>query len=1422
MTTLTLHSYLHKIDQLLDDNRFSEAASHCRHILEQYPRHIDTYRVLAKVLLEQHQYENAADLFQRVLSADPNDLVAHVGLADIYKQDSLLDQSLWHLERAFELEPYNRVIQDELRHLYAQRNDLTLERIPLNQGALAHIYVREELYGQAVSELRQALSQNGERVDLEVVLAEALWRDEQRVDAAELCQHILDQLPNCIVANAILADIWLQTGRAGEAQPYLQRVQALTQMDNRRLDLETAVGHAFGLEGAPSLPDEVKIEVLEMARVGAAPAAPTADWISEVTFPSEAAEQSAVEEADAAYGQPEVVYDWLVGLDEEAEPASRDSNFEDVADLFGESDPLSLDEGPDGDLELADSTAYMPSWLSDETADDVDHRSLPTPEEVPDWLSERTADSEATFDEQAAEPAEIPSSMQHQEMPDWLADVSNADDFEPMEVDRMLASEWFGEAEDEAAEGEVESMASMGEDDDWLAELAIDRGEPEEASTEAEPAVAGEDSDWLTAEFEGSLFQEETATDDGDPGTGDDWLAALTRDTDELPAQAGAEDGEPLPAESVDWLVEDTADTEYGDEVTDWLLGSDLIEQDKLEEVMAGIPVDDSDKKDSSLEDVPEPEDEVSVEPDDAMAWLDALTAAQDEPEPSVMEQLAGEGLPDWLADLSSPADRMDDVAEAATTAPDYDDDIPDWLRVSSLDDELFSAEEEEAAPAGEDELSYLDRIAAGEGAPIDEPPTQVSMASPDMTADEDETEVTGWLSELASEGSQDEDAEGLDWLDQIAGGAPVDQIPTLAWSDELGDEEPALDWLSELAAAPDETLVNLEKTQMEAGSTQGGEAEEEDTVVEVPEDLDDAMAWLEELAAQQGAPVEELPTVANVLERDMVADTADEEDVRAESQAMAEAEAEPEATDEEMVEPFADVPEQPPVADLDDAMAWLEELAAEQGIPLEELPGLREIEEEVGAETELEVMAVEVEEELVVEEADVLPPEPDDLLAEAEIDLDEAMAWLEELVGQQDAPVETWAEEADLEEAELAAAADAITAHDELEEALDWLEQVALEEGALAEVENVAVEVTDDELEEALDWLEQVAVAEAEPVLSPRRTEDVEAVVAEAEPEISDVSDEEEAVTVIAAKPDEPDDDLFDIPDDPEAALAWLEQVAAESEAELEAESETGTDRDVLADEEEADEAPARAELPEAFVADSGQGDEEAAEPDLDFLADMPDDPDEAMAWLERLAARQGAPLEELPSISAEEAEDIAMLAETMPGWLEAEAAIEEVELIDEAEVTEDIDVMGWLEAEEEATVISSEEPVRVPATGPLLEASPEQPAVDQEPSFDDEDESLVLAEPEPVTSALALDEIQLARARQALADADYDEAMHTYQSLVIKGEGLITLIGDLETAVSQHPQRPLLRRVLGDAYMRNGQLQKALETYRQTLDHL
>ncbi|MGB4871723.1 MAG: tetratricopeptide repeat protein, partial [Candidatus Promineifilaceae bacterium] len=59
-------------------------------------------------------------------------------------------------------------------------------------------------------------------------------------------------------------------------------------------------------------------------------------------------------------------------------------------------------------------------------------------------------------------------------------------------------------------------------------------------------------------------------------------------------------------------------------------------------------------------------------------------------------------------------------------------------------------------------------------------------------------------------------------------------------------------------------------------------------------------------------------------------------------------------------------------------------------------------------------------------------------------------------------------------------------------------------------------------------------------------------------------------------------------------------------------------------------------------------------------------------------------------------------------------------------------------------------------------------------------------------------------------------------YAGLVEVGEGLNTLIADLEAAAGRHKEKPLVRRMLGDAYMRNGQLQKALETYRQALDQM
>ncbi|MEJ2750449.1 MAG: hypothetical protein P8183_21460, partial [Anaerolineae bacterium] len=77
-------------------------------------------------------------------------------------------------------------------------------------------------------------------------------------------------------------------------------------------------------------------------------------------------------------------------------------------------------------------------------------------------------------------------------------------------------------------------------------------------------------------------------------------------------------------------------------------------------------------------------------------------------------------------------------------------------------------------------------------------------------------------------------------------------------------------------------------------------------------------------------------------------------------------------------------------------------------------------------------------------------------------------------------------------------------------------------------------------------------------------------------------------------------------------------------------------------------------------------------------------------------------------------------------------------------------------------------------------------------------------------------------ASARQAVKAGAFDDAVETYQSLITAGGGMMTLIADLESVADEHQDQPLFRHLLGDAYMQNGQLQKALDTYRVALDQI
>ena len=112
MAEINLRHYVQEIDDLIEEGEQLEMAiAHCRHILKSFPKHIDTYRLLGKAYLESKRYGDAADIFQRVLSAVPDDFVSHVGMAIIREDEGNIESSIWHMERAAAAKPGNPAIE---------------------------------------------------------------------------------------------------------------------------------------------------------------------------------------------------------------------------------------------------------------------------------------------------------------------------------------------------------------------------------------------------------------------------------------------------------------------------------------------------------------------------------------------------------------------------------------------------------------------------------------------------------------------------------------------------------------------------------------------------------------------------------------------------------------------------------------------------------------------------------------------------------------------------------------------------------------------------------------------------------------------------------------------------------------------------------------------------------------------------------------------------------------------------------------------------------------------------------------------------------------------------------------------------------------------------------------------------------------
>jgi tetratricopeptide (TPR) repeat protein len=1405
MPEISLRAYIDYIEDRLDRDAYSEVVAQCRHVLTAYPRYIPAYRLLGRALLEQENNQDALDLFQRVLSADPNDFVAHVGMSECYQEQGALDQALWHLERAFEQVPSNLDLQDEIKRLYTERDGQAPRKVPLTGGALARLYAKGGLYQQAIVELEKALDHDPERLDLQTLLADVLWQNHQEVEAGKAAARVLKRLPNSIVANRLLAQLWMRAGKPDEAAPFLERLRGLDPYAAYRIehDGRAASAEAFVL----------KTLDLETGQTG--PLEGAAAWVSQIpSVDKEEGVTGPLRERSVRRG----------GEEESGVPPSLDMDA-----LFG-------DEGERREDELPLSAPLEPDWLDEVLSQPA--RPGPSTEELPDeqpvgtgqWLDAILGHDAEGESGEAVPPPEVGD----EGAPDWLAGAAAIDlapsagveepvDLPPDEPERE-APAWLGEILGESSQppeaapesvppGEAAPGGTEVVTDSWLDEI-ITGGPPPE-----EEAEADEVPDWVR-ELDQETKAEVAAPEDAQPSgveeepagppTGaagpdedlPDWLQPPEAAAGAGEPPAGA--GEDLP----DWLrdavqpaspeasvpePEETSDEARPDLLAAFEAAAEG-EEPALREDMQVAPPTDEPTGEEGAQDVPDWLTEGDLDSDEAVEWL---------------EQLASKYDPDFQpSEVSAPGEEMVSEPEPAAEAPPEaapvaeagpEEELPDWLRGEPAHE---AAADAAVPPAGERERELPDWLRAeGEAEPIAEAPVE-----------EEPEEVPAWLQEPparepepVAEVRPDREAdEGLpDWLladreaEEAEPAAPEAAVPEpvaetppeAAPVAEAESEEELPDWLRAEPAEAGEDLEWLrEPAEPEAVSAPAAEDEalpgwllaEDEAVPEAEgEEVkeEEAFAWLDEQVREQGVSPEE-EVVSEALEAD-----------RPPTPAMA-----AEGTDAEPVA-AGDLPDWLRDADAQDRMARARED--------EDQAGDEEIERELAELAEVDTGDLSwLDSALEVEEAAVSEDELASLFADEDIDTEQLAALLEE--GDEDLP--DWLKETrglDWEEAERE-----FEEMQEREEAVpDWLSELDQEEEPLEPAGEALEAAPAPEYEigevadegELPDWLTGLGEAVAG---------------AEAEEEPAVAAEPEEAEPVAEAEPA-----AEGLPD-------WLPPAPAEAEeeAELVAEAEEEVEPMAEAEEEAAPVAGAvpdtgplvSEEIPDWLVSAVATPDAEAEEEPI--TEELPD-------WLTPAALDDEIEaVEEEPPLPVAEAEPIAEAeeeAEELPDWLAPAEAEEEVEPVAEAEE----EAAPVAEADLETGQLVPEEKVLLPAEPePVAIAEPEEvEPVMVEPEEAEPEPEVLEAEPEPVVVVEGDFDEQLRRAREKLEPETIREALPYYENLVGEDQMLEQTVSDLRYVIQQAQETdPRVSRTLGDALRKQGSLQEALEAYRSALDAL
>jgi tetratricopeptide (TPR) repeat protein len=854
MAKISLRAYDREIEGLIDHNQLDEAVAHCKYILKSFPKHVETYRLLGKAFLEARRYAEAADIFQRVLNSVPDDFIAHLGLSLINDEQKDLNAAIWHMERAFEIQPSNPALQGELRRLYARRDGMEPPKIRLTRGALAQMYAKGEQYEQAIAEIRAVLAEDPNRPDLQVLLALVFFKAGQKVEATEMCTTLLKKYPYCLDANRVMVEILPTTGRAEDTKVHRHRVNALEPYS------AFVTGSVFNIADVADA--AVTLDKYEWEPTTSVPA-----WndASRLGLDSGLAQQAQPEWLKQAGTSTQASASTPQASASSTQTTTPTQTAEDIPDWMraagwgpttgeAEEGPIAFEEPQvhTGDLAQAD----IPDWLKSMAPPGAFSTPLVKPQ-VPVSGTQPLADEDLNFlkdlgvpgikqeseSPRPTEPPEIASSDAAAE-PDWLKGLS-----------AVGGSEVPSPKESEAPAGSSDEPEM-----DWLKGLAAasdigDTTAPPVASPAPVRPTDEPEMDWLkNLEDAGGTSAMDKAMDslpshdiNSEPPTqpmsnfdeaSDDmneWLKGLGQDE-----QLGS--ANPAPSEEFpDWLKDTGTLSLEAAEAAERAMAEKSKIPDWLQAAKASAENGQTGTSDQSQDSEPlspltTGPGTSATEQDESLSWLESLAAKQG----AKSEEL-----------LTNPDERLEQA--------------PDWI--SKVDDDRLAKLSPPERPAVESEPLF------DEGQPIGELSPLVSGPG---TSEAERDDAMSWLESLASkQGAKPEELitrpetrhdNPPEWVNKVGEEATKAPTPPSPGPDTPKEEEnDRLKFLD--ALAPDKD------TSLEGASTKSDDLEEEvpdwvqqidsDTPMSATEPQDETLAWLNNLASGSDESIAPAPQPA-------------------------------------------------------------------------------------------------------------------------------------------------------------------------------------------------------------------------------------------------------------------------------------------------------------------------------------------------------------------------------------------------------------------------------------------------------------------------------------------------------------------------------------------------------------------------------